>query len=248
MSSIINLLASGGGLRPVLILFGFESNSGGQVPDGDATVPELSETENVRILNPTTLLLENLHIGVNQNLDHSGLTPHTTHGWHVGIKNRADALTFVLNPPVYICEFGQGGSALSAWQPGGTYHNKMIARYEAAWDEIVGETGKEPVVFMFNSWGINDALVGTTPSTFKAGYLDLLDQINAIHPVKAYMVDNIFSIFPTYRVVIEEMADDRGNIFIQDMQGLPQADAYHLDYVGMKAMSNLKIDQTIALR
>lgn len=232
--------------NPILILFGFESNSGGQVPNSDATEKELSPTTSVRILNPITLSFENLHIGVNENLDHANLLPHTTHGWHLQLKNRMEAGSFV-SPKLYICEFGQGGSVVASWSIGSNYANKMVARYNAAYSGIVSETGQEPTVFMFNSFGINDALAGTVPSTFKAAYLELLDRINSIHSVSAYMVDVIFDIFPTYITVINEMPNDRSNIYLQNMQGKQQQDAYHLGYQGMKDMTDEKCDVVVQL-
>lgn len=231
--------------RPILIAFGFESNSGGQVLNTDATVDELAESSVTRILNPLTGLLENLHIGVNQNLGHSGLNP-TTHGWHLQLNERMKAQTFT-RPQLYIVEFGQGGSRADQWADGTGNRYTMIARYSAAIDKITDDTGQDPRVFMFNSWGINDAIAETPAASFKESYLELLDYINSLHEVEAYMVDIIFDLYPTYRTIIGEMADERDNIFLQDMQGKQQDDANHLGYEGMKDQTDEKVDKILEL-
>lgn len=232
--------------RPILIAFGFESNSGGQVLNSDATVDERAESNVTRILNPLTLELENLHIGVNENLSHSGIAPHTTHGWHLQLNERMKAHTFV-QPRLYIVEFGQGGSRASQWVDGSGDRNIMTTRYNAAISTVTAETGLDPRVFFFGSWGINDAIAGTDPDSFKTSYLELLDYIDGIHVVEGYMVDVIFDIYPTYRTVINQMAVDRSNIYLQDMQGKQQDDANHLGYLGMKAQTDEKVNTILGL-
>ncbi len=242
--SIIQRLLMGGELPPLLIIFGFESGSGGEVPNDVATIngnpDELEISTALKILRADNFDLEYLHVGVNNNTAHFGLDP-TTHGWHIGLKNRTEEGVFG-NRKVYICEFGQGGSDLAQWGIGGDYNDAMIARYNAAISAIIADTGQEPVVIMFDSWGINDSLESTNPTTFTTGYLALLDQIDAIYPVRAYMIDKIFDDFEPIRSAIQVMVDTRPNLRIQDMQGLEEmGDGRHLYYQGNKDMVDLKI-------
>lgn len=243
MSLLKNLLVSGG-LRPILIAFGFESNSGGQALDSDATSFELATNPNVRIWNPLASEFQDMTVGgvgKNINQDHYNL-PANRHGWHLELGARMRAGTFV-DAPLYLVEFGQGGSIAAEWTPGSNYRNKLTTRYNGAIAGIVAETGAEPDVFMFNSWGINDMIANTSAASFHASYLALLDYIDGLYPVRAFLVDKIFASAGAapYRFYADQMAALRSNIFVQDMQGKQQMDSFHLGYAGMKAMTDEKI-------
>lgn len=233
---------------PVLIPFFFESNSGGMVLNTNCSVGELTTTPLVKTLNPLTLAFEDMQIGVNVNLQHFGITPNTTHGWHLGIKIRQEAGTFIEgNRVIYICEGGQGGSILASWNEMGDYYTKLVARMDAAVAAIVAETGQQPRIFPFVSHGINDALAANPASYFKQYELELLDRIDARYGIEAYFMDIIPAAYSTYRAVIQEMADERNNIYLQDMDGKQMMDPNHLGYTGMKDQTYEKIDALLEL-
>ena len=224
---------------PLLILFGWESNSGGVVPDALASAGEKTESTGVQTLNPTTLVFEPLHVGVNNNLEHADITPATTHGWHVGLKNQTEAGALGATP-VFMCECGQGSSAINDWADGGAYDVTATARIEAAISGVISETSRTPRVVMWVSFGLNDWVESTTAAAYKAGLIALLDRYVTDYGVIHFYMDNIPA-STEYRTAITEVATERDDVTVQDMVGLQFMDIYHLGYTGMKDMVALKI-------
>lgn len=139
---------------PKLIIFGLESNSGSFAQNSDAFSSELLARAGIQILNNTTFLFEDLHIGVNNVIDHDGIPNGTTHSWELQLSNRVIAGD--LTAPIYLVKAGQGGSKIADWGTSGTYYIKLMQRVNAAVTLIEQATGQAPDITMFYTQGIND--------------------------------------------------------------------------------------------
>ena len=231
--------------RPLLILFGFESNSGGQALNTDADPSELEPNPLVQILVPATGLFADLDIGTNQNTAHAGLNT-TYHGWHLGLSEQMKAGTGWPRAPLYICEGGQGGSQLTQWNDeADTYYMALLARADAAVDEVTTLEGVPPLVVMFVSFGINDAIHHPDDAaTWGPGFEVVLDRLKDRYDIRLFCMDIIPSVnaaYDEYRDAIEALAASRSDILLQDMEGKDMEDENHLSYLGMKQITPEKM-------
>jgi len=231
-------------IAALLIFFGFESNSGGQVYTTELTANELAPSTSLYTMRPDTLQFQLLDIGTNNNLDHANVGSDRV-GWHTELKNRVEAGDFG-SRPVYMCETGQGSSTVAQWAEGGTYWTKLIARMDAAVAQVTALHGA-PTIVGWISHGINDELAGTTEAAYKAGELELLGRINTRYGVDAWCIDNVPAAGSrNYRTVIPELAAELGNAAVQDFNAHHKQDQYHLSYSGMATMVQEKVSATLA--
>lgn len=219
----------------VCIVFTGESNSGGQALNTDASAGELDANAGVQILNVNTELFEDLDIGTNNNLDHFNLTPNT-HGFELGLSNSVDLAHW--ESPVYLIQTGHGGSKISEWQTGGTYWTKFLARTAAAKAEFTtAEISPDYVVWM--SFGINDRVAATNPSTWKTDTLEWINRIRLELPGAKIMMTILPSLNNTaFNLKILELANENNFIFAVETEGADMDDANHWSYEGMKEISN----------
>lgn len=228
----------GGSSRFVpLIVFNGESNSGGQAPNASASAPELAPRSSVQILNNTTFLFEDLDVGTNNNIDHYNLPPFVYHGWEIGLANSVESNLWLENQ-IYLVKTGQGGSQLSQWGVGSTFYTKFYDRVSSAIN-LITASGKIPLIYMWWTFGINDAIAGTNQATWMTG-------CKALH---ARMRDD-FGYFPIfsprimagspgepYNTSIDAYAASDPMFFTVPSTGATQNDSNHWDYAGMKLLA-----------
>jgi hypothetical protein len=147
-----------------LVVFNGESNSGGFADNADLTAGELASRSGVQIWNNTSSAFQNLDIGTNNLISHTGLSDNVTHGWENGLCIGVE--TGQLPNPVYLVKTGQGGSIITEWNVGGSYWNTMTGRIDAAISAIEG-LGKTPVIVVWYTIGINDRIAGTNEATWR---------------------------------------------------------------------------------
>ncbi len=227
-----------------LFVFNGESNSGGFAVNTDATATELSPRPAVKILNNLTFLFETLQIGVNNLIDHFGFTNNSSHGWELGLANRATANAFLDNP-IYLVKTGQGGSKLSEWNAGGTYWTKFLARIDTARAQLK-TAGKIPLPYVFLTIGINDAIAGTTPAAYETAMIAHIAKIRAKLGYVPILMPRFMSTYSTYNVVLDHLAAlDPFNIVVSTT-GATQRDANHWDYAGMKLIADNMINYLLS--
>lgn len=153
-----------------LIIITGESNSGGYALNSQAPSDEIGQRLGVQILNNSTFEFEALNIGVNNLIDHAGLSNGSTHGLELGLANSIDDGLWG-RTPVYLVKTGQGGSTVGQWTQNDTYFQKFIQRITAAFNALQG-AGYVVQPYVWFSQGINDAIAGTPVNTWKTAVLD----------------------------------------------------------------------------
>jgi hypothetical protein len=148
--------------KPLLIFTG-ESNSGGYALNSE--LPTQSARPAVQILNNSTLLFEDLCVGVNNLIGHAGLLNGVTHGWENGLALAAEAGDW--SGAVHLVKTGQGGSVISQWDKAGAFFTTMQERVSAA-KALIRAGGDVPLPFIGYSQGINDSIAATDVATWKA--------------------------------------------------------------------------------
>lgn len=249
ISSIAAAQVPGASTPPLLFIQVFESNSGGIAPNSSATSPELA-VRNIKILNPTSLSFEPLHIGVNNIIGHSGLEAFatTTHSWELQIANRYDEGAFG-GRTVYIVKAGQGGTRVEHWADGATYSGiqpraLLSTRVNAAIAEITAIHGIAPEKVWLATLGINDGIAGTVAATWKTAMKNLIDDIRAEFGTEdMYIMSFEFRTTSYYETQIAEIASEMSRVYRISTTGLGNiGDGNHLDYLGQKAWANAAID------
>lgn len=147
-------------IGPTFIFLG-ESNSGGFASNTDLAADELDANPNLRILNNSSLLLEPLDIGTNNLLEHSGLANNATHGWEAGIQQHLLAETGLSQ--CYLLKCGQGGSKVVDWDQDTDPFWVTLAQRVDRFKLLV----ENPDFRVWFSFGINDAIAGTDPATWR---------------------------------------------------------------------------------
>jgi hypothetical protein len=220
-----------------------ESNSGGIGPNSDATVGELSPHHAVQITNLTSgqFLYEDLHIGVNNLRDHTGLESYfnTSHGFELELANKVEANAFPDNPLVYLTKTGHGGSQVAQWNVGGTYWTKFLQRINAAKTQL--PSNKQWVVWL--SLGINDSIAGTPTSTWKTAMIAHINKIKVELPGAIIVMTEFQSMpagsgYPAYNAVIDQIAASEANVFTVDSTGAGTDGANHWLYQGLKTITD----------
>ena len=165
-------------VRYLFVPFG-ESNSGGVALNSILTAVDLLPQNHLKIWNNSTSTFQPLQIGTNNLISHTGLTNNVTHGIERGLAR--EVLNVLQWPEAYILKSGQGGSTIAQWSVGNAsgYLSTLTSRYNAARSALTSQGFiVRPVVIWFN--GINDAVAGTTPSTFRTATQAHFAQIRAV--------------------------------------------------------------------
>ncbi len=250
-------------IPPLLIIMGFESGGGGLAANSYATSGELA-VRNVKILNNNTLTsFDPLHIGVNNLVNHVGLNyaQNDAHGWELGVANKYDDGVFP-GRNVYICKIAQGGTTVSMWSEGNSYsaesqtvfpYTVAIARIQAALHLIDSLETLPPDIVMWSSLGVNDAGIGTTPTDFKNGYINLLNDFRSDIGIDFPIIMSQFQgINPVYDVVISQIPSSvSGTYYINtasyETTQVVAGPGYHFGYSGMKQMAYDLITLTLSI-
>lgn len=213
-----------------------ESNSGGYGNNTDSQPWERAQ-RSLKMYNVTTKIFEPLEIGVNNNLDHSGLMS-SSHGWELQLANKIDLGLFTGYNNVYYVQTGQGGSTVAQWSVGNAtnYWTKFLDRTSVS-QNIVKD--KHKVIWL--TLGINDAIAGTNADTFKAGLIELIDRMKAqINPEKIYVTElpPVNATYTSYTTKIQEIDAADPIVKAISFTGLHMRDTNHPSYGGMKQFTN----------
>lgn len=165
-------------VRYLFVPFG-ESNSGGCGSNSILTAIDLLPQNHLKIWNNSTSTFQALQIGTNNLISHTGLTDNTTHGIERGLAR--EVLNTLQWPEAYILKAGQGGSTIAQWSVGNAsgYLSTLTSRYNAARSALTSQGFiVRPVVLWFN--GINDAIAGTNPTTWRTATQAHFAQIRSL--------------------------------------------------------------------
>jgi hypothetical protein len=139
---------------------------------------------------------------------------------------------------LYLAKTGQGGSTISQWNEAGTFYQKFLARTEllgfAPCSELV------PVIYLWYSLGINDALNGTPEATWLQAVKDLharmRDELGYVTIFMTKFMD--VSTGANFNDSIDAYAASDNMLLAIDASGTTTRDANHWDYAGMKVMAS----------
>lgn len=222
-----------------LIVFTGESNAGGYALNSQALPAELEELPEVQILNNDTLLFEDLHIGVNNKLGHTGHEDswYTTHGWELQLANNVEAGVSFPNP-CYLVKTAQGGSAIADWDPAYDYWTWFQDRVDAAISLVRDATGREPTLYIFYSQGINDGIAGTNINTWKTLTLAHFDKIRVKYGFVPIVMTKFMNTYSAINTAIDQLVLLRPDLYAVNTSDATLRDANHWDYAGMKLVSD----------
>lgn len=231
----------------VIVSFG-ESNSGGQAHNYDATAVELSPNNRLQILNVNTGVFEPLHIGVNNNLDHTGLDS-SYHSWELGLSEM-QRVGAGFGRTAYYIQLGHGGSQIGQWQPGGVYWGKAVSRVTQAQAWFL-EKNIIPRYTIWATLGINDSIY-TSPlqkDAYKSGMIDIFGRLRALLMQNAIisvtqLPETSGPMVNEYNAALSEIASTDSGVRVAQSYGLPRQDSYHYSYIGHKLLSKMMFDNS----
>jgi len=224
-----------------LFIINGESNSGGYALNSQAPSNEIGVRSEVKILNNTTLTFENLNIGVNNLIDHSGLSNGVTHGFELALANavRDGYLKF---SEVYLVKTGHGGSQISQWLEGGEFWNKFVERINAS-KTILNSQYKVPQTFVIYSQGINDAIASVNATTWKNATTDHLLKIRKKLGYVPILMTKFMSPYSSYNTQIDNIATSSSFNLAISATSASLRDANHWDYNGFITIFDRMIPQ-----
>lgn len=223
----------------LLIIFAGESNSGGITPNSFLTGTDSAPKPNVQILNNTTLAWQTLQIGVNNLIDHDMRTNNVTHGWELGLANRV-----AFEPNItFLCKTGQGGSQIATWGTGGVYYTKFLQRINIA-KSLLAASNHSYRPILWYTQGINDASRSVPTPEWKTATIAHFAKIRLEFPDIPILFSKIPTLYPTYNVVIDEIAAEISGVYAISVDGATYLDPHHWSYDGMKLIASRMYDQT----
>ena len=231
-----------------LIIFVGESNSEGRALNTSATATELAIRPNLQIWNVTNIQFESLQIGVN-NVWNNNVQFQTNkalwHGWELELANRtADRIGFI---KCFVVKAGQGGSVIGEWsQTTSPNYIEFVSRVTNAKNAIIAQ-GFTPKIYIFQSLGINDAISGTSATSFTSSLLsfhaNIRSFLGASTPIIMTQIMENNAAYTTINNAIKAFAPP--NTYNVDVTGLTLIDANHWDYAGMKGLCNRLLDVAV---
>ncbi len=229
-----------------LVIFAGESNSGGQALNRDATVEEKSIREGTFILNNNTLVFENLQVGVNNLIGHSGMKSDTImHSWELQLANKEANGEFFDN--IFIVKTGQGGSRIAQWDIQKSYADTFDKRLTAALN-IFSHEGVNPTFAMFYSQGINDLIAADwNPIEWERKTIERFKYLREKYGHFPIIMTKFFNI-PGRKVnelnlAIDNICSTVPDCNYVDTKEIPLDDKYHFNYQGQKKITDLMIDK-----
>jgi hypothetical protein len=222
--------------QDLLLVFFGESNSGGFALNSNATALELSRTKFVQIWDNTNNDgFENLDIGTNNLIGHTGLTNGATHGWELQFANKTRGGAFK-RQRIYLCKTGQGGSKVADWLNGNGYWQTFITRTTGAMQQL-----PDASIYVCFSLGINDAIAGTNAATFYTNLTTLCGNIRTQLGSVDILATGIMRNNSNYEAIddkITEMAAANSWFKRIDIAGAGLRDSNHWNYEGMKLIAD----------
>ena len=158
------LIFTSSNIRPLYIISG-ESNSGGLGFNSDIPASELQPNQKVQIWNnDTNSGFADLQIGVNNLRGHTGLTG--VSGYDTTRHGLERSLALDATRRIWLVKAGQGGSTIGQWAANSAYSNTLTTRVNGAIAAMQAARLRPLPIFVW--WlGINDAVAGTTPTTWR---------------------------------------------------------------------------------
>jgi hypothetical protein len=235
--------------RLVVIIHG-ESNAGGYGLNSAAQSWEVGTRAELQLLNPVTLLLENLRIGgatANNLLAHQdmGSLSQTQHGWELSLANMVKLGDFPAD--TVVVKTGQGSSDLLEWNVGNasTYWTQFLSRI-AAVESAVGLSSDKIDYVVWYTLGINDEIDGTTPTNYKnwtiAHLAKMRARLGANTPI---LMTRLPAAYSDYETVIGEIDSEDPFTYAIPVSGLALQDSYHWGYAEMKKIASRMGIQTL---
>jgi len=228
-----------------LFIFNGESNSGGQALNSEASPSELGIKSNVQILNNTTFAFEELNIGVNNTIGHTGISCCTMHGWELQLANRTAANTGFYGDTAFLVKTGPGGSKLQDCDVVcGAYCDTSLnyigypyERIRKA-DSLLSNYNVRKVIFL--SIGINDILNDTNNDSVRVKMTRHITTMRAITRENTPVI--ITKFWPEknrYNSAIDSVANYMGLSKVYTVDGTAElGDQYHWNYAGMKTIAD----------
>jgi len=237
-------------VKKLLFLFNGESNSGGYGVNTSATAGELAVIPQVQILNNTTLLYEDLDIGTNNTIGHTGITCCTTHGWELEIAQQIKNNPETYGDTAFLIKTGQGGSTIGSWTVlcgaycDTTYYNIgiLFERVNASRSLFYRED-IQPVILL--SIGINDIISGNSNAYFQNALYAHINTLRAItRDSTPVIITKFFGVNTRYDNAIDSVANNMGltKVYTVIGTGADTGDTYHWNYSGLKVIANRFLD------
>lgn len=235
---------------PLIIISG-ESNSGGRALNSSASPSELAPRSSVQIFNNITFGFQNLDIGTNNLLGHSGLATDTEHSWELEMANRVEAGSFG-NNPMYLVKTGQGGTKIENWAVGNTAYNGVDcwqvfqSRVDSAISQLHGMSGLDVQPYLFYTQGINDAIAGTNLTTWKAATIAHFAKIRAKYGDMPIVMTKLMTTYNSFNPIIDQITAEVTECYSVVTADATLRDVNHWDYAGQKLVAGRMMDTILA--
>jgi hypothetical protein len=226
-----------------LIVFSGESNSGGQAQNVYATPDELKRKKGTFILNNAILKWENLDIGINNLIQHTGMQkPEEKHSWELQLSSLQEEGRFA--GPIYIVKTGHGGSLISQWKINTSFSNIFDARVKKAITTL--NVKSDPKFALFYSQGINDLISSQWDADeWEDATVDRFQYLRETYGDFPIVMTKFFDItgkpVAELNAAIDNVCKRVGNCSAFETKGFPQDDKYHFSYLGQKRVADSMI-------
>ena len=246
-------LSAGGAL--VLLITG-QSNSDGRGLNSAATTAELAVQNRVKIYNTSSNMWEQLDIGTNDN-NQAGLG--TYHGIELGLANAVRGGRLNAFDTVYIIKYAVGATAIAEHLPEGSVYETFYNDYVIEGINALVSEGKRPFVSLNYFQGEKDAgdnaLTDAFPKKFKSlielwrdnlgdglsfSVSEILEGTGYTAASGYYNDTLINNVFRNYAA-----RDNRLTVTVLNSGGLSTDDNLHLNYIGLKDLADLWIDNIL---
>lgn len=165
-------------VRYLFVIAG-ESNAGGYAVNTQLTADQLLPQSHLKIWNNTSSVFQPLQIGTNNLLGHTGTPDNATHGLERALAR--EVLSVLQWPEAYLVKAVQGGSTIAQWSVGNAsgYLTTLTNRFNAARAALTTAGFTVRPIFIWMN-GINDAVNGTVPATFRTATQAHFTQIRSL--------------------------------------------------------------------
>ena len=228
--------------NPIVILFHGDSNMHGMPLDTSAQAWEILSRSDLKILNNSSLVFQDLDIGSNNDASSVG-----RHGAELQLANccRLGDLTGT----VYCAKVAVSGSRIAEWSVGNAtgYWTNFLARI-AAIESQLGTTNIRWIVW--NSSGINEARDNMTAANYKsaliAHFAKLRNRLGATTPILHLNIPTGFAEYnAAYATKITEIASEYADTYAISIINIAvESDNIHYTYQGLKNLTERLVDKT----
>ncbi len=239
-------------LRPILVIIAGESNAGSQyaLNTGLPTVDTQAFAHSF-IYNNRTHTIQNLHIGTNDVLLHTGITDNSCHAFELEIALQTEANQTKFHAPVYFVKAGQGGSTIGQWQKGvgPFYYDTLLSRV----NNTLAIMGGHPQIFLLWTQGINDgcSTVGCF-TTWQTNTSTFFAQLRS--DLSTYTVNILVPLFTEpgmggigFNAYYSNIAAVTSYMRVCDTYGATLANGFHWDTPGVNAVADILITQMLGM-